>query len=80
MTDEEGQDEIALGLEILSVTIAGLAEDMSELAAGPPRPPASYADLAQSLTGTGRDIVSLAQAMGVLARLPSVAPSESPGD
>lgn len=68
MTDEDAGDEIERALEILSVTIGGLLLDHADLATSPPRGEGGYADLAQALKLAGADIVSLAEAMAVMAR------------
>ncbi|MDB5448026.1 MAG: hypothetical protein JWQ97_3343 [Phenylobacterium sp.] len=68
MSDDDAGDEIAQALEILSVTIGGLFLDHADLATSPPQGDGGYAELAETLRLAGADIVSLAQAMAVMAR------------
>ena len=55
-------------LEGLSVAIAAIMEDSSNLAVQRPQSPGGYADLASDLSRAGCDISTLAAAMVVLAR------------
>lgn len=61
------RDDLDHTLEVLSVAIGAIMEDVSVVATAPPADRNGYAGLARRLGAAGRDIVVLAQAMEVLA-------------
>jgi hypothetical protein len=64
----DGRSPTETALEVLSVRIGSIAEGVADLAAGPPKPPATYARLAETFQRAGADIAALAVAMVLLHR------------
>jgi hypothetical protein len=62
----DGRSPTEIALEVLSVRIGSIAEEVADLAAGPPTPPATYVSLAETFQRAGADIAALAGAMAIL--------------